>query len=527
MRSLLVLLLLPAAALFAQNDRGTITGTVSDPAGAVVANGAIEARNLENGATYQTASSETGNYTLAQLPVGNYELSVTVSGFKRYVRTGLAVQVAQTMRIDVSLEVGSAAESVTVTDAAPLLKTESGELSHTIAGAKLADLPILGTGAQNASTWGMRNAYSFTQLLPGTLFNSNTNIRVNGAVSNTQTIAIEGQDATDRFLPYSTVMTQPSADAIQEVAVQTSNFAAEFGQVGGGYFNMTMKSGTNQFHGTAYNYYANEAFNASQPYTNLKEVTRRNNFGFALGGPLVIPKIYDGRNKTFFYYNLEYFRQNQVFNTVAQTVPTDLYRLGNFSQAMTAANNRVLATDPLSRSIIENMIYDPLTERAAPNGAIVRDPFLGNIIPAARLDPVAAKVQALIPRATSPALINNIVPVFSGPTRTNFPSIKGDQQIGQSMKLSVYWTESANVRPYSPGTGNADGLPDTITAARGNFIGSHTERVNFEASLSPTLLLHLGAGYQHLDFQDRSPTLNYDSFKELGLRGQTMVRNFP
>jgi len=512
-----------AFSTFAQNDRGTVTGTVADPAGAVVANAMIQMKHVQTGAVYEAASTNTGNYTIAQLPVGTYEMSVTVPGFKKYVRQNIGIEVAQTLRLDVTMEVGSATESVTVTEEVTLLKTESGELSHTVTSQKLDDLPILGTGAANASTWGVRNTYTLTELIPGTMFNSNTVIRVNGAVSNTQTIAIEGQDATDRFLPFSTVMTQPSADAIQDVAVQTSNFAAEFGQVGGGYFNMTVKSGTNQYHGTAYDYYANEALNAAQPYTNLKDTQRRNDFGGSVGGPLWIPKIYDGHNRTFFFLNLEYFRQRQIYDTTPQTVPTDLYRAGNFSQALTG---RILNTDPLGRPIPENAIYDPNTQRTV-NGVLVRDQFPGNIIPASRFDPVALKVQALIPLATSSALVNNIVPSFPSHTITNFPAYKGDQQLGSKMKLSVYWSESSNIRQYSPGTGNADGLPDTITQARGNFIGSHTERLNFDYSITPTLLLHVGGGYQHLDFEDKSPTLTYDSYAQLGLKGQTYVRNFP
>ena len=513
-----------AVVAFAQSDRGTITGTVADPAGAVVASASIEARNVETGALYPAATTETGNYTLAQLPAGQYEITVTVPGFKKYTRSGIRVEVAQTLRIDIGLEVGAASESVTVQADAALLKTESGELSHTITVEGLNDLPVFGTGAQNSSTWGIRNVYTVTTLIPGTLFNSNTNIRVNGAVSNTQSIRIEGQDATDSFLPFSTVMTQPSADAVQEVAIQTSNFAAEYGQVGGGYFNISIKSGTNQYHGTAYDYFVNEVFNAAQPYTNLKDVQRRNDFGFSVGGPVRIPKVYDGHNKTFFFANLEFFRQNQIYNTTAQTVPTLGYRDGNFSQALTG---RTLATDPLGRPILENTIYDPTTERTAPNGQVVRDPFPNNTIPKLMFDPVAAKIQALIPVPTKSTLINNIVPAFPSETITNFPALKIDQQIGAKAKVAFYASSSGNTRQYSPGTGNADGLPDTITAARGNFIKSHTERLNFDETLSPTLLLHLGAGYQHLDFEDKSPTLTYDSFKELGLKGQTLVRNFP
>jgi len=521
--SIVVCLLLTAGIVFAQNDRGTITGTVADPAGAVVANAAIEARHVETGALYQAASTETGNYTLAQLPAGQYEVSVTVPGFKKYVRQGLTVQVAQTLRIDVALEVGAASESVTVQADASLLKTESGELSHTIPTARLDELPVLGIGAQSASTWGIRNATVPTQLIPGTLFNSNTVVRVNGGLTNSQSIRVEGQDATDNFLTFSVVMTQPSVDAIQEVSIQTSNYSAEFGQVGGGVFNFTMKSGTNQFHGTAYDYNVNEAYNASQPYTNLKPVQRRNDYGFNIGGPVWIPHVYNGHDRTFFFFNLEQYREDQVFNTTAQTVPTTGMRNGDFSGILT---NRNLGTDPLGRPIMENTIYDPITARVV-GGVTINDPFSNNAIPQQRFDTVAAKIQNLIPMPTSTNLVNNIVPVFPSQTRTNFPAFKADQLIGPRAKLSFYASSSANQRQYSPGTGNADGLPLPITAARGNFIKSHTERLNFEYTLSPTLLLHAGAGYQHLDFEDKSPVLSYNAQQALGLQGATLNRNFP
>src|SRR5271165_3444129 len=139
-------LFLLALPLVAQSDRGTITGTIADPAGAVVASAPIEVRNVETGAIYQVGSSATGNYVV-QVPTGNYEMSVSVPGFKKYVRQKMAVPVEQTLRIDVILEIGSNSESVTVTEAAPLLKTESGELAHNVTGAMLNDLPVLGIGA--------------------------------------------------------------------------------------------------------------------------------------------------------------------------------------------------------------------------------------------------------------------------------------------------------------------------------------------------------------------------------------------
>src|SRR6476661_11112466 len=142
---LVILLLVAAVAVFAQSDRGTITGTISDPAGAVVANAPVEARNTQTGVVTTVASSATGNYTIPSLAAGEYEIRVAVAGFKKFIRQGLTVQNAQTIRIDIALEVGSASEAVTVTEAAPLLKTESGEMSHVVSIQKMDSLPVLQT----------------------------------------------------------------------------------------------------------------------------------------------------------------------------------------------------------------------------------------------------------------------------------------------------------------------------------------------------------------------------------------------
>src|SRR5580658_3019457 len=166
MRTTLACVLACALTAFAQSDRGTITGTIADPAGAVVASAPVQVRNLETGALYPVGTSATGNYVV-QVPTGSYELSVTVQGFKKYVRQRIDVPVEQTLRIDVVLEVGSNAESVTVTEAAPLLKTESGELSHNVTSDTLNSLPILGIGNSAVGSTGIRSVYSVTTMLPG------------------------------------------------------------------------------------------------------------------------------------------------------------------------------------------------------------------------------------------------------------------------------------------------------------------------------------------------------------------------
>jgi hypothetical protein len=198
-------LFLFALTAFAQSDRGTITGTVLDPAGAVVSGAAVEARNVATDALYPVATSATGNYTIAQLPAGSYELTVTVPGFKKFIRTGLVVEVAGTARIDATLEVGAASESVTVNAEAPLLKTEGGEVAVNIATSTLDDLPILTmTGGAaaigSANTLGnIRNPLSAVALLPGARITTDTILRINGMPSNSQSINVEGQDSTNGF----------------------------------------------------------------------------------------------------------------------------------------------------------------------------------------------------------------------------------------------------------------------------------------------------------------------------------------
>src|SRR6516225_2689493 len=161
----------------AQSDRGTITGTVTDPAGAVVASAPIQARNVDTGVVYQGETSTTGNYTIPQLPVGTYEVSVAVPGFKKFVRTGLQIQATATVRVDMALEVGAATESVTITESAPLLNTESGELSHNVDVRKMDELPILGIGGTLSGSAGIRNPYNMVLTIPGINYTPNSLMR--------------------------------------------------------------------------------------------------------------------------------------------------------------------------------------------------------------------------------------------------------------------------------------------------------------------------------------------------------------
>ena len=500
-------LLLTSVATFGQSDRGTITGTVSDPAGAIVAGAKVEARSVATSSVHEVASTETGNFTLSQLPAGSYELTVTVAGFKRFVRQNITVQVAGTVRIDVPLEVGATSESVTVTESTALLKTESGELSHNMTTDRVDNLPVINLGF-GAGVGNVRNPLQAINLIPGSSFANDNTLRVNGMPANTQSIRIEGQDATNGEHRQFNQVAQASLDAIQEVTVQVSNFAAEYGQAGGGYFNYTMKSGTNQFHGSAYDYFVNEVLNAGTPFTDaggtnsqrsgqhIRNAQRRNNYGFTFGGPIAIPKFYNGHDKTFFFFNFEQFRENQIVADRLTTVPTLAYRQGNFSAAtisqLTIGGQP--AVDALGRPLIQNGIYDPKSTKTAPDGSSIRDPFVGNIVPLDQMDKVALKIQGFIPLPLNNGLVNNYpIPAFTNYRYTTIPSFKIDHNLSSTIKLSGYYSENRNTTP------NADGLPDPISARQQNDATTRTIRINYDQTLTPTLLFHVGAGLMYLN----------------------------
>jgi hypothetical protein len=501
-------------AAFAQSDRGTITGTVSDPTGALVANAAIEAKNVATGAVYPVASSGTGNYTIAQLPAGAYEITVTVAGFKKFVRTDLVVEVAGTLRVDATLSVGAASESVTVTGEATLLKTEGGEISSNVSTKTLDDLPILtlvgaaaGVGTAN-SLGNIRNPLASVQLLPGARITTDTILRINGMPSNSQSINIEGQDATNGFFKQQNQINQAGVEAIQEVAIQTSNFSAEYGQAGGGYFNYTMKSGTNQLHGSGYDYFVNEVLDAGLPFTDrattnslkagqhIRNPLRQNDYGFTLGGPIVIPKVFNGHDQTFFFFSFEQFRQSSTISNTVGIVPTAAQRSGNFSAALSPTCS---GPDPAGQSVCFNELFDPSSNRVV-NGSVVRTPFPNNSIPATSFDPTAVIIQNMIPSANASGVTNYAAPPYSNFRHTTIPSIKIDHSINSKMKLSGYY--SAN-KTFSPQT---NGFAQPYTALQPQNALAQTIRLNLDTTLTPTLLFHLGAGYLHTSNPQTAPT---------------------
>lgn len=495
-----------ACSLFAQSDRGALSGSVTDPSGAVVADAKIDVRNVDNGAVYAGGTSATGNYEVPQLPAGTYELTITAAGFKKYVRANIIVPVAQTVRADAVLEIGANTETITITDTAPLLKSESSEISHNLATTDLNQLPVLQVNSQ------IRNPYAAATLIPGVEFQqisgSYQNIRVNGLPSNTQSLRVDGQDSTNGMWQIYTWQTQPSVDAVQEVAVQTSNFAAEWGQAGGGVFNLTMKSGTNTYHGSAFDYMTNEALNAGLAFTSnaangkpnehIRNRSRQHDYGFSLGGPVWIPKVYKGRDRMFFFFNFEQWRNKPYTSNGLDTVPTLAMRQGDFSNQGLAAPRSY--TPPTvggvsPATVTEGQIFDPLSNLGTYNGYVIRAPFANNQIPISRFDPIAAKLMSYMPTPNTGgpnAVFNNYaVPTYASPKVQGIPSVKLDQNLSSTMKLSEYWSEVRLDQPL----GTNDGLPSIISTRSPAKDRNHTVRINYDYTISPTVLWHVGLGF--------------------------------
>jgi hypothetical protein len=539
------LVLLSTALVLGQTGLATITGTISDATGAVLANVPVTVLNLENGSTFRGASSETGNFTVSQLPIGDYDLTIAVPGFKTYSHTKFHLAAAQIMREDVSLEVGQTTESVTVTAEASLLKTESTEVSQNVTLSQLNNLPVLIVGATNS---GFRDPFSSSRLVPGLRYAGGANIAsgttaavttlvVNGTPANTFNARLDGMTTTPTGprLIGAQMQTQPSVDALEEVAIETSNFAAEFGTAGGAMINMVTKSGTNAFHGSAYDYGTNEAMNAHQPYTFNRNVVKQHDWGLTFGGPVRIPKVYDGKNKTFFFWSYEQFRSKNINQSNTTTVPLPAYRTGDFSSLITNENRLITtstgnATDALGRTMASGTIFDPNSQAVAANGTAYRNPFVGNLIPVARFDPIVAKILPLIPQplglnASRGQASNNYQGTYDSSRTSAIPSIKVDQNMGSKGRLSFYYQKTHTAVPRTP-TG-ADAFTPPLTGSVISQSSGRTIRANYDYTITPRLLLHLGAGFNDSDFALKAELDNFDALKELGLKGQTTAKYFP
>jgi len=297
-------------------------------------------------------------------------------------------------------------------------------------------------------------------------------------------------------------------------------------------FNFTMKSGTNQFHGSAFEYMVNEDLNAAGAYSHTDPKSRRNDYGGTAGAPIWIPKVYNGKDKTFFFFSYESSPTTTVSPNTQNTVPTAAYRIGDFSAIDGPGFNKILGTDLLGRNIIQNTIYDPLTQGpvSSTNSQLIRNPFPNNLIPKTQLDPVALKIQALVPTpqgVNATQSINNYINPFTTKTQAYIPSIKIDHALSSKIKLSGFWGWTHSATPGDGVNTTSEGLPSPITTFAPTAFDTINYRLNYDHSLTPTMLLHLGGAYQTSALDMPSFITGYNATTQLGLTGPFTPLGFP
>ena len=361
------------------------------------------------------ASTASGQFTAVNLIPGAYEVRVEVPGFGLSVLTGVEVKVADVARVDVQLKIGNATEVVNVAADAQLLKTESSDVGTSVESKMISDLPLQVAGA-------VRDPLAFSKLTPG--FNGQTAnsarefqtyYTVNGGQSGATQILVDGADI-ELTSVQSQFNTGVSVDAVEEFKVMSSNFSAEYGRSTGGIINLSLKSGTNQFHGSAYDFLRNDVLDAKGYFNPVRQVTRQNDFGATFSGPVWIPKVYDGHDKTFFFFSYEGFRYRDGALNQFTTLPIADFRSGDFSRLVDANGNQI-------------PIYDPDTTVVLGDGTVQRQQFPGNIIPTDRIDPIAEKIIEKMPATSFDRLTNNAFNQTQNVFDTGIKTIKVDHSL--------------------------------------------------------------------------------------------------
>ncbi len=399
--SCFALFLLAAFQLPAQTNQGALAGTVVDPSGAVVPSAKIMATDKATGVAVNTVSSSSGVFRFSNLAPGTYSVRTEVKGFAPSVTNSVSIAVSVTTALKIEVNPTSVSTQVTVTEGAPTVETQSSQISSTVTPLQVEELPLSlgGTGA-------LRSPEAFVYLTPGvtgqgTVQGGNTGVwsqRITGNQSMSQEVTLDGipTDRTEWHQEFDE--TAPSVDAIQEFTVQTSTIPAEYGHTGGGVVNFVTKGGTNQFHGELYDIFRNEdldantwfnnGYKAQAGYTQKAEALyqrpfdKKNDYGGTIGGPVWIPKLYNGRNKTFFFFSGEQYRQS-VSGTTVSTLPTAAMRNGDFSSLLGSATGRINPCD--GSPILKGQIFDPSTTHNV-GSTTCRTAFPGNISP--RIDSV-------------------------------------------------------------------------------------------------------------------------------------------
>src|SRR5260370_10258107 len=367
--------------------------------GAVVNGTGVTATGANTGAVYKTTSTDTGACRISDMQVGNYNLTVTAAGFKTSEQKGLVVQINTTSSLDITLQPGAVTDTLTVLADVPTLQTETSDIGTVVSERQIMELPL----AVNATGQShLRSPETFVFLTPGTTgpgsANDSTGLfqsKLAGGQNSGHEVLLDGASRSVRDMASAFDTTAPSVERLEEFKVTTSRVPAEFGRTTGGVESFTTKSGTNNYHGTLYDIFRNEDLNAKEWFQNFrgqpKDIDKKNNYGGSVGGPVWIPKLYRGRDKTFFFFSWEQYRQKQG-STATSTVPTDKERAGDFSFLLNPSN--VFVTNPCDNTpIIQGQIFDPPTTKTV-YGVQCRPAFPNNKVP---LNTVAQNIIKFVP----------------------------------------------------------------------------------------------------------------------------------
>ncbi len=408
-------LLASTASLRAQTTNGSIQGTVTDPSGAAIGGASVTGRNLDTGLTITTVTTDAGLYSLANLPPGRYTVTVQGPGLKKYSREGVTVQTDATVALDVQMQIGAVSENVTVIADASQLETATSDIGSTVQRTLVANLPLEVAGT-------IRNPVQFITLVPGFVGkvgnnpadNATDDFKVNGGQEGGTDVLVDGVSIS-LVSPNIQWNKGVSPEAVQEFKVLQSNFSPEYGESGDGIVSLTVKSGTNEFHGSAYDYLRNRVLDANSWQNNTsdtrKPIDTQNDFGATAGGPVRLPHIYNGHDKTFFFFAFEGFRL-QTGGVDVRSLPTASFRKGDFSSLLPGTQ-----------------LYDPTTHNAIPGNILTNDPNF-------KASAVITKLFALLPPPTNSNPNNNVIGTKTDKTIANLWDLKIDHTISDKQRIS-------------------------------------------------------------------------------------------
>ena len=424
-----------------QTTNGSIQGSVVDPSGAAVSGATVTAKNMDTGLTNESKTTGAGVYALPNLPPGRYSVTVEANGMKKYSQVGVTVATNSTVALDLKLQLGSASETINVTADAGQLQTESSDIGTTVQNTLVDNLPLEVSGT-------VRNPTQFIELVPGFVGqvgnnpadNASDDFKLNGGQEGGTDVLVDGVSIS-LVSPNVQWNKGVSPEGVQEFKTLQSNFAPEFGSSGDGIVNLSMKSGSNSFHASAYDYFRNRALdadawtlNTQNAYNraqglplNAKPPDTQNDFGFTVGGPVLLPHVYDGRNKTFFFFDYEGFRFH-TGNSSAETWIPESFRSGDFSAICVSGFTGGICNDRDASNNVINQLYDPTTHNPIPGDVLGNDP---NYTPSA----VMTKVMASLP-ATSGSLTDNVFDTSINRTTANLWDLKIDQTISDKQRFS-------------------------------------------------------------------------------------------